>query len=115
MDAHFGELSPPPPPPSGKGVRVSKRRRSLGFAALFFGTGGVLLAILPIVSAWLGSASAGGSMWDESGSGAVLWMLLFTIPLGGASMFGGFVCWLRWRTLPTNSPALADREQGFRR
>ncbi|MEI6701006.1 MAG: hypothetical protein WCL38_04540 [Actinomycetota bacterium] len=103
MNESIGEVPPPPPPPPPPAPPLpspkTSRRKTLGIAALFFGLGGLLLAIVPIAVAWIGSARAGGSMWDESGSGAVLWMLFFTIPVGGVSAIGGLVCWISWSRL----------------
>jgi hypothetical protein len=44
---------------------------------------GILIAIAPIVIAFFFGLKTDTSMWDEgSGSGAAIWLMLFSLPLG---------------------------------
>jgi len=44
---------------------------------------GLLIAVLPIIAAFLFSLINGGSMFDEgSGGGGYLWFLMASLPLG---------------------------------
>jgi len=44
---------------------------------------GLVIAIFPILIAFIASLFQGGSMFDEgSGTGAYLWLLIVTIPFG---------------------------------
>jgi|GEM_PF-4942620 len=44
---------------------------------------GLLIAIAPIIIAFIEGQKTNSSMWDEgSGSGAVIWLMLFSVPLG---------------------------------
>jgi hypothetical protein len=44
---------------------------------------GLVIAIFPILIAFIASIFQGGSMFDEgSGTGAYLWLLIVTIPFG---------------------------------
>ena len=44
---------------------------------------GLLIAVLPIICAFLFSLFNGGSMFDEgSGGGGYLWLLMITVPIG---------------------------------
>jgi TRAP-type C4-dicarboxylate transport system permease small subunit len=44
---------------------------------------GLLIAISPILIAFITSIFQGGSMWDESsGTGAYIWLMFLTLPVG---------------------------------
>jgi hypothetical protein len=44
---------------------------------------GLIFAISPILLAFVTSLFQGGSMWDEgSGTGAYVWLILLTLPVG---------------------------------
>jgi len=44
---------------------------------------GLIFAISPILLAFVASLFQGGSMWDESsGTGTLIWFMLFTLPIG---------------------------------
>jgi len=44
---------------------------------------GILIAVSPIIMAFVGSFGSGASMFDESeGSGAAIWLVFMTLPLG---------------------------------
>jgi hypothetical protein len=44
---------------------------------------GLILAISPILLAFVSSLFQGGSMWDEgSGTGAYIWLVFLTLPVG---------------------------------
>jgi hypothetical protein len=44
---------------------------------------GLIFAISPIFLAFITSLFQGGSMWDEnSGTGAYIWLMLLTLPVG---------------------------------
>jgi len=44
---------------------------------------GILIAVSPIIKAIVGSFGSGASMFDESqGSGAAIWLVFKTVPLG---------------------------------
>ena len=44
---------------------------------------GLIFAISPILLAFVTSLFQGGSMWDEnSGTGAYIWLMLLTLPVG---------------------------------
>jgi hypothetical protein len=44
---------------------------------------GLIFAISPIVLAFVTSIFQGGSMWDEgSGTGAYIWLMFLTLPVG---------------------------------
>ncbi len=44
---------------------------------------GLIFAISPIVLAFVTSIFQGGSMWDEgSGTGAFIWLMFMTLPIG---------------------------------
>jgi hypothetical protein len=44
---------------------------------------GLIFAISPIVLAFVTSIFQGGSMWDEgSGTGAYIWLMFMTLPIG---------------------------------
>lgn len=64
-------------------MRISGRR--LSFV-------GIILVILPVLIALIGTLFGGGSMFNEgSGSGAILWLLVISIPLGGLILLSGGV------------------------
>jgi hypothetical protein len=53
---------------------------------------GLLVAVSPIIAAFLYSLINGGSMFDEgSGGGTFLWFLMATLPLGLLLMFVGLI------------------------
>ena len=44
---------------------------------------GILIAVSPLISAFVGSLGSQKSMFDESsGSGAFIWLMFMTVPLG---------------------------------
>jgi hypothetical protein len=44
---------------------------------------GLIFAISPILVAFVSSLFQGGSMWDEgSGTGAYIWLVFLTLPVG---------------------------------
>jgi hypothetical protein len=44
---------------------------------------GILIAVSPIIKAFVGSIGSGTSMFNESqGSGAAIWLVFMTVPLG---------------------------------
>lgn len=43
---------------------------------------GLAFAISPLLIAFIASLFQGGSIWDETGAGAFLWYLFFTLPVG---------------------------------
>ena len=44
---------------------------------------GLIFAISPILLAFIASLFQGGSMWNESsGTGAYIWLMLLTLPVG---------------------------------
>jgi TRAP-type C4-dicarboxylate transport system permease small subunit len=44
---------------------------------------GLLIAISPILIAFITSIFQGGSMWDEgNGTGAYIWLMFLTLPIG---------------------------------
>jgi hypothetical protein len=44
---------------------------------------GLLIAVSPILMAFITSIFQGGSMWDEgSGTGAYVWFMFLTLPAG---------------------------------
>jgi TRAP-type C4-dicarboxylate transport system permease small subunit len=44
---------------------------------------GLIFAISPILLAFITSLFQGGSMWDEgSGTGAYIWLMFLTLPVG---------------------------------
>ena len=53
---------------------------------------GLLIAVFPIICAFLFSLFNGSSMFDESsGGGGFLWFLMATLPLGFLMMFIGLI------------------------
>jgi hypothetical protein len=53
---------------------------------------GVAVASAPLVVSGLVALVTGGSMWDESqGSGAILWLMVLTVPLGILMAIAGLV------------------------
>ncbi len=56
---------------------------------------GVVIVFSPIAIALLGSFRSGASMWNESeGSGAALWLMFLTAPIGGITALVGFIWWV---------------------
>jgi predicted branched-subunit amino acid permease len=43
---------------------------------------GLAFALSPLLIAFIASLFQGGSIWDETGAGAFLWYLFFTLPVG---------------------------------
>jgi hypothetical protein len=53
---------------------------------------GLLIAISPILIAFITSIFQGGSMWDEgNGTGAYIWLMFLTLPIGSLLVFIGLV------------------------
>jgi TRAP-type C4-dicarboxylate transport system permease small subunit len=53
---------------------------------------GLIFAISPILLAFITSLFQGGSMWDESsGTGAYIWLMFLTLPVGSLLMLIGLV------------------------
>ncbi|GDX23112.1 hypothetical protein LBMAG09_10870 [Actinomycetes bacterium] len=53
---------------------------------------GILVAVFPIVCAFLFSLFQGGSMLDEgAGGGGYLWLLIITVPIGALLVFVGLI------------------------
>jgi len=53
---------------------------------------GLIFAISPILIAFITSLFQGGSMWDEgSGTGAYIWLMFLTLPVGSLLMLIGLV------------------------
>ena len=60
---------------------------------------GLIFAISPIVLAFVTSIFQGGSMWDEgSGTGAYIWLMFMTLPIGLLLVVIGLVMALVRRT-----------------
>jgi hypothetical protein len=60
---------------------------------------GLILAISPILLAFVTSLFQGGSMWDEgSGTGTYIWLMFFTLPVGFLLVVIGLVMALVRRT-----------------
>jgi len=53
---------------------------------------GLIFAISPILIAFITSLFQGGSMWDEgSGTGAYIWLMFLTLPVGSLLILIGLV------------------------
>jgi len=53
---------------------------------------GLIIAISPILLAFITSLFQGGSMWDEgSGTGAYIWLMFLTLPVGSLLVLIGLV------------------------
>jgi hypothetical protein len=53
---------------------------------------GLLIAISPILIAFITSIFQGGSMWDEgNGTGAYIWLMFLTLPVGFVLSASGLV------------------------
>ena len=53
---------------------------------------GLIVAVLPIIAAFLYSLFQGGSIFDEgSGGGAYLWLLIISVPIGFLFIFIGLI------------------------
>ena len=53
---------------------------------------GLISAISPILLAFITSLFQGGSMWDEgSGTGAYIWLMFLTLPVGSLLILIGLV------------------------
>jgi len=60
---------------------------------------GLIFAILPILLAFITSLFQGGSMWDEgSGTGAYIWLMFLTLPVGSLLILIGLVMMVVRRT-----------------
>jgi hypothetical protein len=52
----------------------------------------LIFAISPILLAFITSLFQGGSMWDEgSGTGAYIWLMFLTLPIGSLLVLIGLV------------------------
>jgi hypothetical protein len=53
---------------------------------------GLILAVSPILLAFVTSLFQGGSMWDESsGTGTYIWLMFLTLPVGFLLVVTGLV------------------------
>ena len=53
---------------------------------------GLSIAASPILIAFIASLFQGGSMFNEgTGTGAYLWLLMFTLPIGGIAIVIGVI------------------------
>jgi len=53
---------------------------------------GLIFAISPILIAFITSIFQGGSMWDEGGgTGAYIWLMFLTLPVGSLLVLIGLV------------------------
>jgi hypothetical protein len=60
---------------------------------------GLIFAISPILLAFITSLFQGGSMWDEgSGTGAYIWLMFLTLPVGSLLILIGLVMMVVRRT-----------------
>jgi len=60
---------------------------------------GLIFAISPILLAFITSLFQGGSMWDEgSGTGAYIWLMFLTLPVGSLLVLIGLVMMIVRRT-----------------
>jgi hypothetical protein len=60
---------------------------------------GLIFAISPILIAFITSLFQGGSMWDEgSGTGAYIWLMFLTLPVGSLLVLIGLVMMLVRKT-----------------
>ena len=60
---------------------------------------GLIFAISPIPLAFITSLFQGGSMWDEgSGTGAYIWLMFLTLPVGFLLVVIGLVMMVIRRT-----------------
>jgi len=60
---------------------------------------GLIFAISPILLAFLTSLFQGGSMWDEGGgTGAYIWLIFLTLPIGSLLVLIGLVMMVVRRT-----------------
>jgi hypothetical protein len=60
---------------------------------------GLIFSISPILLAFVTSLFQGGSMWDEgSGTGAYIWLMFLTLPVGFVLVVIGLVMALVRRT-----------------
>jgi uncharacterized membrane protein YhaH (DUF805 family) len=60
---------------------------------------GLIFAISPILIAFITSLFRGGSMWDEgSGTGAYIWLMFLTLPVGSLLVLIGLVMMVVRRT-----------------
>jgi uncharacterized membrane protein YhaH (DUF805 family) len=60
---------------------------------------GLLIAISPILIAFVTSIFQGGSMWDEgNGTGAYIWLMFLTLPVGSLLVLIGLVMMVVRRT-----------------
>jgi len=78
--------------------RIPKEKRHL--VASLGSVAGILIAVAPLLVAFLGPAGTNGSKFDESsGSGAAFWLIFMTVPLGFGIATVGVVLgkFLQWR------------------
>jgi uncharacterized membrane protein YhaH (DUF805 family) len=60
---------------------------------------GLTFAISPILLAFITSIFQGGSMWDEgNGTGAYIWLMFLTLPVGSLLVLIGLVMMVVRRT-----------------
>jgi len=60
---------------------------------------GLIFAISPILLAFITSLFQGGSMWDEgNGTGAYIWLMFLTLPVGSLLVLIGLVMMVVRRT-----------------
>jgi hypothetical protein len=60
---------------------------------------GLIIAISPILLAFITSLFQGGSMWDEgSGTGAYIWLMFLTLPIGSLLVLIGLVMMIVHKT-----------------
>jgi len=60
---------------------------------------GLIFAISPILLAFITSLFQGGSMWDEgNGTGAYIWLMFLTLPVGFLLVLIGLVMMVVRRT-----------------
>jgi uncharacterized membrane protein YhaH (DUF805 family) len=60
---------------------------------------GLIFAISPILLAFITSLFQGGSMWDEgSGTGAYIWLMFLTLPVGSLLVLIGLIMMLVRKT-----------------
>jgi len=60
---------------------------------------GLIFAISPTLIAFITSLFQGGSMWDEgSGTGAYIWLMFLTLPVGSLLVLIGLVMMVVRRT-----------------
>ena len=72
---------------------------------------GLIFAFSPILLAFVTSLFQGGSMWDEgNGTGAYIWLMFLTLPVGFLLVVIGLVMAVVRRTRKGRSPFAPDKE-----